>query len=295
MIVAAEEPLDEVLGGVNVFSVLEHGHTLGDPGHTVGGVNDGQVVLLGGLLDAGVDVGDADGELTGGDLVLGVGAALAVVGDVVVQGLEVVPALVALGLQQRVDHGVVGAGNGGVGHDDLAGILAVGQVVPALGSGQAQLLHEGVVEQEADDGDALGVPVALGVLELVAELAGSVEHDGLEQTVILGAHESVDTAAEPQISGGNAALGAELGEHFAGGHGQALDLNAGVGGECVEQGTVDVAGGNDLHRTGELRRGGLRLVVRLVVVSLRAAGDQREHHHGTKKQGKQLFHIVPLS
>ena len=96
MIVAAEEPLDEVLGGVDVFSVLEHGHTLGDPGHPVGGVNDGQVVLLGGLLDAGVDVGDADSELTGRDLVLRVGSAFAVVGNVAVQGIKVVPALIAL-------------------------------------------------------------------------------------------------------------------------------------------------------------------------------------------------------
>ena len=290
MIVAAEEPLDEVLGGVDVFSVLEHGHTLGDPGHPVRGVNDGQVVLLGGLLDAGVDVGDADSELTGRDLVLRVGSALAVVGNVVVQGLEVVPALIALGLQQRVDHGVVGAGNGRVGHDDLALILAVSQVIPALGSGQTQLLHERVVEQEADNGDALGIPVTLGILVLVAELGGRVKGDGLKQAVVLGTHERVDAAAEPQVSGRGAALGAELGEHLAGGHGQAFDLHAGVGGERVEQGTVDVAGGDALHRAGELGSGVLRLVGRLRVVSLRAAGDQREHHHDAKQQRKQLFH-----
>ena len=295
MIVAAEEPFDEILGSVDVFGVLEHGHTLGDPGHTVRGIDDGQVILLGGLLNAGVDVRDADGELTGRDLVLRVGAALAIVGNVVVQSLKVVPALIALGLQQCVDHGVVGAGDGGVGHDDLAFILAVGQVVPALGSGQAQLLHEGVVEQETNDGDALGVPVALGILVLVAELSGCVKGDGFEQIIVLGAHECVDAAAEPQVSRRSAALGAELGEHLAGGHGQAFDLHAGVGGERVKQGTVDIAGGDDLHRAGELGSGVLRIVGRLRVISLRAAGDQRKHHHDAKQQRKQLFHFVPLS
>ena len=67
-------------------------------------------------------------------------------------------------------------------------------------------------------------------------------------------------------------------------------VHAGVGGERVEQGTVDVAGGDDLHRAGELGSGVLRLVGRLRVISLRAAGDQREHHHDAKQQRKQLFH-----
>ena len=91
MIVAAEEPLDEVLGGVDVSAFLNTATPSGSRASRQR-VNDGQVILLGGLLDAGVDVGDADSELTGRGLVLRVGSAFAVVGNVVVQGIEVVPA-----------------------------------------------------------------------------------------------------------------------------------------------------------------------------------------------------------
>ena len=251
MIVVAEEPFYECLGGLNVFSVLERGYTFGYPGDTIGRIDNGNIVVFGQLFNAGVNIGDADGKLVSGDLVLRVGTTAAVVSNVLVQLFKVIPAGIALGLQQSIDHGVVGAGHGGVGHYDFALILFLGQIVPGSGLIELQLFEQAIVYKEANDSDALGVPVTVRIAEFRSEIVGGIEHNGFEQAVVSSAHESIDSAAKPQIGGRSAALSAELGEHFTGGHGQNFNGNAGVLGELFKQGAVNVAGSNDLHRSGE--------------------------------------------
>src|SRR5207244_9570322 len=88
---------------------------------------------------------DAHQKLAGGRHVAGLGAGMGVLRDVFMQAVHVLPAaaLALLVAKQREPGGdikIAGTAGGRVGHDDLALVDRLGQVLPALGFGDVLFL-----------------------------------------------------------------------------------------------------------------------------------------------------------
>ena len=145
-----EHVVHEDLGGLLVFRALEGCNGSGGPGDHVLGIESGdRELILHGKGTAGHGQ-DSDAELTGGTLGARLAAALGVEVHILIDAAPDFPALLlAIGLDGAVEDGVLGAGDGGRGHNDLALVFRLGQILPGFGGLQVALGEDVVVDQEA--------------------------------------------------------------------------------------------------------------------------------------------------
>ncbi len=152
--------------------------------------------------------------------------------DVLVQGVHVSPALFfAKHLQPGAHVQKARAGRGRVGHDDLAGIHRLGQVLPRRGLGQ--LLLFGFDRVQADGG---GVAVhadpggfGLGVAHVGGDLVQALRGVGLQHAFLVHQAQRRAGQAPDHVGLGVVLLGQQLGGDDAGGVAHPLDLDVGIG------------------------------------------------------------------
>ena len=170
------------------------------------------VIALQDLVNAVMQEADTDNTFSGADLLGGTGTALGVLGDILVQLHQVLHSfIVALDLDQGVNHQLGCAGGIRVGQPDQALVFGLQQVVPGLGSFQAQAAQFFLVDHESQDALVNAVPVSFRIPVVgFQQVGGILGFISFQQSVLGCFIVGIVGAAEPDISGGAALFFGDL-------------------------------------------------------------------------------------
>ena len=188
-------------------------------GRSVFGNDQADVVIsLQDLINAVMQETDADGALSGADLLGGAGTALGVLGDILVQLHQVLHGFVmALDLDHGIDNQLGRSGGIRVGQPDQALVFGLEQIVPGLGRFQIQAGQFFLVDHESQDTLIDAVPVSVRIPEIGLQQMGSILGFIRFQQAVLGSFiVRIVRAAEPDVSGGISFFFGDLGLDFAG-------------------------------------------------------------------------------
>jgi hypothetical protein len=198
---------------------------------------------------------DADRELARARLLAGLGARVHVLRDVLVQRVHVLPAFgIAHVLQPGGHVEIAGAAGGRVRHRDGALVDRLGQVLPGLGLGQAELLRLDAVEADGRGPDVHADPgrwargVGVGGVQ-VLEALGLI---GKEHAFLLQQREAAGGQAGHHVGLRVGFFGQQLGGDDAGGVAHPLHLDVGIG--LLEGVLVELHGVGLQRRVDQERR-----------------------------------------
>ena len=202
-----------------MFASFENGGGTNFIGCAVFGDNQADVVIaLQDLIYTVMQEADADNAFSGADLLGGAGAALGVLGNVLVQFNKVSHGFImALDLDHSVDHQFGRAGGVRVGQPDQAFVFGLEQVIPGLGCFQVQAGQLFLVDHEAQDALVNAVPVSFRIPVVGLQQVGSIHcFIGFQQAILSCFVVGIIRAAKPYVSGGIPLFLSNLGLNLTG-------------------------------------------------------------------------------